>query len=369
MVAAVLGSLARRGFEMGAAHMQKDPKETYQLPTWGAILLGSTVIFFVVVSSMVEYTFGRLIPTLLMVESPEAIVFEPLTTEDPDAPINKNPTDPELLLVEQKPITSSFRKTIKHLHAKGGFRARFRGISIFVVNVILVQWIAGVLNIFLPFLLGPIIATVLLAQVSLAWTHIVISDPNPKRWYRRIPSMKTWRKVAGPTAVYAVAEQFAVVLPAYLATKTGFLGRPEDLNTSGDAGKLFAKGFSVLLVTLCLVLFVIIPAKVTLVRVQASLLPDEVESIVPFDRSFGGKVIPAIVGGSGVIGMLDAWKTFDFNARVRLVKAYAKVFLMQTALSILFFVTIIAQIALIVGKDYKKLFPGDAKDGDEVVFN
>jgi len=181
--------------------------------------------------------------------------------------------------------------------------------------------------------------------------------------------MKTWRKVAAPTLVYAVAEQVAVVLPAYLATKFGFFGRPEDLNNSGDAGKLFAKGFSVLFVTLSLALFIIIPAKVSLVRVQASLLPDEVESIVPFDRSFGCKVVPEIVGGSGVISMLDAWKTFDFNARIRLVKAYVKVFLMQTAISILFFVTIIAQIALIVGNDYKKLLPGDGKDDDEAVFN
>jgi len=225
------------------------------------------------------------------------------------------------------------------------------------------------LNIFLPFLLAPIIATVLCAQLSLAWTHIVISDPNPKPWFRRIPSIKTWKKVAGPTAVYAVAEQLAVVLPAYLATTFNFFGNPEDITNNADAWIMLLKALSVLALTIALAFLVIIPAKVTLTRVQASLLPDEVESIVPFDRSFGGKVIPEIVGGSGVIGMLDAWKSFDWNARVRLVKAYAKVMAMQFALSILFFVTMIAQVALIVGKDYKKIFPGDGKDGDSVVLN
>ena len=39
------------------------------------------------------------------------------------------------------------------------------------------------------------------------------------------------------------------------------------------------------------------------------MLPDEDEAIVPFDRSFGGKVVPAILGGSGKLSIRDAWKT------------------------------------------------------------
>jgi hypothetical protein len=305
-----------------------------------------------------------------MVESPEAIVFEPLTTEDPDAPINK-PTEPELLLMKQQPITASFRTTIKHLQSKGGFRARFRGVSIFLVNVLLVNWVSGMLNIFVPFLLAPIIATVVCAQLSLAWTHIVISDPNPKPWYRRVPSIKTWKKVAGPTAILAIAEQAAIVLPAYLAARFNFIGNPDDFAniTNAERQIMVLKTFSVLALSLALAFLVVIPANVTLTRVQASLLPDEIESIVPFDRSFGGKVIPEIVGGSGVIGMRDAWKTFDWNSRVRLVKAYAKFLAMQFVLTILFFVTIGAQVALIVGKDLKKIIPGDGKDGEGAAFN
>jgi hypothetical protein len=305
-----------------------------------------------------------------MVESPEAIVFEPLTTEDPDSPINKT-TDPELLVVEQKPITSSFRTTIRHLRSKGGFRARFRGISVFVVWVFLVQWVSGMLGIFLPFLLAPVVANVLCAQLALAWTHIVISDPNPKPWFRRVPSIKTWKKVAGPTAVLSVAEQAAIVLPAYLTATFNLIGNPDDIANTTPAERwiMALKGFSVFAVSIVLACLVVIPANVTLTRVQASLLPDEVESVVPFDRSFGGKVIPEIVGGSGVIGMLDAWKTFDWNARVRLVKTYAKVFAMEFAIGMLVFVTLVAQITLIVGKDLKKIFPGDGKDGDSVVFN
>jgi hypothetical protein len=308
-----------------------------------------------------------------MVESPEAIVFESITTSDPDAPLDNNnkSVEPELLLMKPQPITANFRTTIKHLQSKGGFRARFRGVSAFVVYSILVQWISQMFSIFVPFLFAPIIATTLCATLSLAWTHIVISDPSPKPWFRRVPSIKTWKKVAGPTAILAVAEQFAIVLPAYLAARSGFVGSPDDFanTTNSQRNIMVLKSFGILALSLALALLVVIPANVTLTRVQASLLPDDVETIIPFDRSFGGKVIPEIVGGSGVIGTLDAWNTFDWNSRVRLVKAYLKVVAMQFALTILFSVIMGAQFALIIGKHSKEVFPSDGKDGDTVVFN
>lgn len=356
---------------MGHAHLQKDPEQTYKLPTWGAIIMGLTVLLFFAASFMISYTFGRLIPALLMVESPEAIVFEPLAT-DADAPLDNTSkaVEPELLLVKQQPITASFRTTIRHLQSKGGFRARFRGLSVFIVYSMVLQWLSQMFSVFVPFLLAPVIATTLCATLSLTWTHVVISDPNPKPWYKRVPSIKTWKKVAGPTAVLAIAEQLAIILPAYLAATYGFVGNPQDYAnyTNAERNILVLKGFSVFGLSVALALLVVVPANVALTRVQASLLPDEVESVVPFDRSFGGKVIPEIVGGSGVIGMLDAWKTFDWNSRVRLIKAYAKVFAMQFVLS-LFFVGIMgAEIALIVGKDLKNLLPGDGKHG-KAVFN
>ncbi|RJE16779.1 hypothetical protein PHISCL_10884, partial [Aspergillus sclerotialis] len=63
----------------------------------------------------------------------------------------------------------------------------------------------------------------------------------------------------------------------------------KDLYAVGGQGIL---GFS-----LMVALFVLlqIPATVTLVRVAASMLPEEDETIVPFDRTFGGKTTPAII--------------------------------------------------------------------------
>jgi hypothetical protein len=210
----------------------------------------------------------------------------------------------------------------------------------------------------------PVAASVFCAQLSMAWTHIVISDPSSKPWYLRVPGDKTWKKVIVPTAILALGEQLAILLPAYLAASYDFTSDSDNFTqvSSAERAIMALKAFSVLALSLAIGLLVVIPANVTLTRVQASLLPDNEETIVPFDRSFGGKVVPEVVSGSGVIGMLDAWKTFGWNSRIRLLKAYAKVIGMQIALSILFTICLAAQLVLIVGKDSSKLNPSDRKN-------
>ena len=85
------------------------------------------------------------------------------------------------------------------------------------------------------------------------------------------------------------------------------------------------------------------------------MLPEEDESIVPFDRTFAGKVVPEIVGGTGSIGMLDAWKTFDIPSRIRLIKLYAKVFAVQLATTIMFVMVVVAELRVAMGDDFQKV--------------
>jgi hypothetical protein len=54
MLHETMGTLLRRGVEIGHAHFQKDPQQTYKLPTWGAIVMGLTVLFFFAASSIVS---------------------------------------------------------------------------------------------------------------------------------------------------------------------------------------------------------------------------------------------------------------------------------------------------------------------------
>jgi len=365
---AALTHIARRGYE--AVRFQPKDEYQYNIPTWGIVMFATTVFFFFVASFAIEYTFGRVVPTLVVVESPQAALYEPLDTIDPDAPVAKT-TDSEVLLVKQKPITSSFRSTIKHLHSKGGFRARFRGLALFVIYSFLISLISKTISVipFVPVRVAPVFAALLLANWSLTWTHIVISDPSPKTWFRRLAAAggaKSWKKVAGPTAILAIAEQLSIALPEVLARIYGLdrISHQDAVNLSGSEKQAVAlKTMSILILGLVLGFFLVIPTSVILTRVQASLLADDQESIVPFDRSFGGKVIPEIVGGSGVVGLRDAWNTFDRNARVRLIKTYVKVFAMQTALMLCFIGVIVAQIFIVIGKSDLKKIITNPEDG------
>ena len=107
----------------------------------------------------------------------------------------------------------------------------------------------------------------------------------------------------------------------------------------------------VLFVSFGLIILVVLPAQVTLVRVQASVLPEEDEAIVPFDRSFGGKVVPESEGGKGVVGMLDAWRSFEWSSRLRLVGLYVKIIAIEMATTLAFVLLVIGELRMIVGKE------------------
>jgi hypothetical protein len=320
-------------------------------------------------SPQISYTFGRLIPTLLIIESPDAL-FEPLPTIDPDAPLDPNaPAEQEVTAIKQKPITSSFRKTLKHLQSKGGYPARFRGFALYLVYSILFTIISAPLSA-IPIVgqtVGIFVASILLANVSLAWTHIVISEPSAKPWFRRIPGLQAWKKIAVPTAVFGLATQLASLPPLILAKIFGLNKLKEtgpDM-TSGQQGIVALEGFAIAVLSLVLFLVLVLPANVMLTRVQASLLDDAEETIVPFDRSFGGKVVPEIVGGGGVISMRDAWNTFDWASRFRLVKAYAKLILLHFLVWFVFIIVVVIEILLIARLDPQKIFPGKGEKGGD----
>ena len=174
-----------------------------------------------------------------------------------------------------------------------------------------------------------------------------------------MPTFKVASKALLPTAVWATADQLAIYIPAALFHMWGLNRYTEDPSYYKEVSpevrlshmtSLFACGLTALFV----VFAVVFPAEVTLTRVQASMLPEEDEAIVPFDRSFGGKVEPAITGGSGCVSMLDAWKTFDWAARLRLVKLYVKIFAIQIVTTIFFIGIFVGELRLIMGDDLQK---------------
>ncbi|ESZ91129.1 hypothetical protein SBOR_8493 [Sclerotinia borealis F-4128] len=352
--------LARRG--LNAFQGQETPTEEIQMPTWGVMMIASTLVVFFVMDFIVEYTFTRLIPTLLMVESPQAILFEPLASEDLDAKLDsKGDVEPELLLVKQQPITSSFKATIKHLRARAGRRSHLRGVGMHFVMSSVFHLQMNFLSVFLPMIFAFPIATILCAPFRLAWTHIVISDPSPLPWYKRMPNVATIKKVIPATAVYALAREAVYFVPSTLAISYGLFESEPTKMTSQQLTVMGLQLTSIVLLAGGLAFLVLIPASVSLTRVQASLLADNEESIVPFDRTFGGRV-----SEDGVLGTLDAWRTFDWNSRVRLLKAYVKAAAMEIALTTFFTIVLLSQVLLVLGDDRKKIIIGTEGNGKTI---
>ena len=315
----------------------------------------------------IKYTYGAVVATLTTIETPTATAFKVDAPEadEADALLDQKPSEkePELFLVKTKPITSSIRATVKHLRAEAGPWSRFRGLGIAIFYHLFYAFFYNlcVSTFSTPFKRAffAILFHTLLARIHMTWTHVVISNPSTKKWYQRIPNRKTNLKVLGPTALWATAEQLALYVPAALFYIYGLNRYAEDPThyrnvdsnvRASDMTQLFICG----LVGLFIVFAVVFPAEVTLTRVQASLLPEEDDTIVPFDRTFGGKVVPAVTGGSGCVSMLDAWKTFDWAARIRLVKLYVKIFVVQFATTLLFIGMIIGELRLIMGDDLHK---------------
>ena len=300
-----------------------------------------------------------------MIETPTATAFKteytdsdeldaPLLPEDQKSEKTKL-VETDLFLVKQKPITSKMRTTIKHLRAKAGPFARFRGFHVSLVYHLLHGGIVGFFGTHIasnpvarPFI--AVFASIALCRLQMTWTHIVISNPSNKAWYRRVPSRTAVRNILLPTAVSAIAEQAVLYVPGALFVLAVQAFNEEMNENVGRAQNIvILQTFLIGLIGLGIFVLVVIPADVTLKRVQASMLPEEDESIVPFDRTFAGKVKPEILGGSGAVSMLDAWKSFDRSARIRLMKLYLKVFLVSAFTSIMFVMVLVGELRLIMG--------------------
>ncbi|KAK2787553.1 hypothetical protein FQN53_005002 [Emmonsiellopsis sp. PD_33] len=345
-MSALTHHLVRKGLEVTSEHLAAPNDGDHASPikhidALPLVILVLTAFAFAFGLFVINYSFGAVVATLAAIEDPQPAVYVPI--DDPHA--DPNTKQPETALEQSAPVTSSLRRTIRHLRASPGGYAYFRGRSLFVVLIFARSILTGILTggqatkLGLFSSLAHIAVDVALATVEMGWIHSVISQSSGKRFWNRIPSLRTWPKIAPVVALRSVASQISLVLPAHLALKlivwplsqNNSMADPE-YNPAAD----LAKTFGISLLSIGLALLVEVPASVTLIRVAASMLPEEDETVVPFDRSFDGKIQPAVLGGSGKIGMLDAWKTFKWPSRIRLLKLLVKVFGLNIGLGFVF---------------------------------
>lgn len=266
------------------------------------------------------------------------------------------PVEPELLIVKSRPITATICSTMKHLRAQAGPWSGFRGMAVAVVYRLLETVLSSILVSFgssnlLTYVITMIATNVALAGLDMTWTHIIISAPSTRPWWQRIPSLDRVKVIIIPTVIYTVAEHGSQLLPYALLRAFSFESYLQDPRSLQNATpelhrEMLGKWILVLLVAIFSYFLILVPATITLRRVQASMLPDEDEAIVPFDRTFNGKVQPVVAGGSGAVSMLDAWKTFDWPSWIRYLKLQAKVVALVVASSIMFGMILAGEILM-----------------------
>ncbi|KFX88780.1 hypothetical protein V490_07409 [Pseudogymnoascus sp. VKM F-3557] len=310
--------------------------------------LAFTSIIFVFTIVMAGYTYGHLIPTLAMVETPTTLLIEETTTETTDEKEDSMDKEPlleqcEVTLVQQAPITSSIRTTLLHLRETGGLLGRYRGFSMFVVYLFLCTQFSIVFS-FLPCGLGDVATMVVLSTIRMAWTHVIVSAPSSLPWFRRLPSVKTFKAIAPMTLLVAVSEELSIGVPLIFAGALGLfesIDRQASGETIIDPEACLVKIFAVAAVFFAWVIVVVVPATTVLSRMHVSLLPAKQETIVSVHRD--------------AMSIKEAWKSVDWNARVRVYKAYLKGFAIQASLMIMFSAVMYLQLVMFLGPKFPEV--------------
>lgn len=319
-----------------AENMYLAPREAAH-SALGPSLYATTIIYFVV-ATLLQYVYGQVFTTLAAVEDPNPDIYTRIDSHV----AGENPVSD----VGKKPVTSSPGSTIGYLQSRGGFLSCFRGFGLYLFIIV-----AGILVV-LPFcllgsigyMLGSLVAMPILSNFHVLWVQVVVSKPSTKSLWSRIPPFrKTWAKISSAVFVRTVAAQVV----AWIATP---ITRTVFTDPLPNNDNIYKYAFSKIgLLSLGLILYVLIqmPAEAIFLRVAASMLPDDEEAIIPFDRTFGGKVIPEVLGGSGKLGIVDAWRSFNRESQVLVMKAVGWNFGIQVALLFTFAIIFILEIVIL----------------------
>ncbi|KXX83421.1 hypothetical protein MMYC01_200123 [Madurella mycetomatis] len=321
------------------------------LPTLAWYFFIGDALLFLPVLLIIGYTFNQIYPALAAVEDPLP-AYEAVSMNDDDT--RKDDDVPVITAQGGKPITSSVRATNRLLRSLGGWTSNFRGFGYAILVGFLTLTAMGIFSLipFLPIRGAHLFALIALAPVSTTWTHFVITAPSAKSFFSRIPSArKTYIATALPIFALWASAHLAVILPALLGRLIGLsvvdLTNPEQTPGGMPSGSDVGKALCVGGVSLALQALLVIPAFTALTRVQASLLPADEDTIVPFDRSFGGRVEPEVVSGKGFASIGAALRTVTLASWMRIYLQRVKLFAVAMVMYLVMGAIIVAQMLLV----------------------
>jgi hypothetical protein len=384
MVVSIVTPLAKRAVAVGVKCMHRmspgfpDRRVPYSVPVtrvhpkeddivrrlknpMSILTLALTGLAFLLVMTAIEYAVRIVALNLAIVESPESsgsikLPLDGDVPSDAKAPLLDDYDDAvPTLSAKPKPVTASLCSTMSHLNKVGGFFSRFRGAHFGVFYGVCYGLIYTLLTSLFGFF-GPlgilfsiICTSAATCNLRAAWTHATIAAPSDKRFFQRFLPRETAKKLIAPN----VRAHLSVVLTQVVTFVTVYAAK--DTVQRFGLNWLSINVFLLPIAsTVGMVLFVYLPCQIALIQREASLLPEDADCIVPFDRTFNGTITwdfetrkEKFVHLAAIRG---AWRSVDKTMRKRVVTVLAKLVGISIATGLFFGAVVSAELFVIVGK-------------------
>jgi hypothetical protein len=292
-------------------------------------------------------------PSIALVDGGQKEKF-PAYTDAGEEPLFPTDVDVESTLapVPHKPITHGLRATLRHLRRVGGFFAYWRGLHISIMYGLSYAFLSNILSsvIFGRGLFGNVVVSMLtsllLVRLHMLLTHRMIAYPRTESSMLALVPRTLCKPLILPTLAYAAAQQ-AMLLLAHLLDLSNSPDnalRAIETNDTAQLASLTLRVLAVLLSAGVMAFYVLLPARATLTRVEAFLLPEDAQPLVPlaFD-------VDLTACGSSRALFAAAWRSFDTPARLHMLKLYAKILGLQTVVSVFGMMVMAGQVYLIRG--------------------
>ncbi|KAK9489099.1 hypothetical protein V1508DRAFT_429097 [Lipomyces doorenjongii] len=221
------------------------------------------------------------------------------------------------------PVTSSLRRTAAYLRYEAGPWSLFRGMSAYIAKEVARVFYKDLGSLILPNSLQPLLSLIVdlcVAPFSLVLTHIIVTIPTKRTWFFRLRHTPLHLSLLTlpVLATEFIVLKFVYLLPNTLISKVAMPSMAQDGLRRFFGVLMLLSGIAVYL---ALFLSLSVPATIVRIRVQASLLPDGEEPIIPFDRKSFGTISSL---RNAMYGLVSTWKTFDSSDKKRYFKSIVK---------------------------------------------
>jgi hypothetical protein len=278
-------------------------------------------------------------------------------------------------------LTSSIRATIRHLNAEAGDLSMFRGIgsaSAIYLTIIPLSFCLDFIAHKLPLIkksdriaegFATHITALISCQMIATLLHVCISKPRYKFWFRRMPL--TWFGVLRKAWLAILLDVLAddVVEAAFYYLTPAVKRDPNVIDTRGEKQVFQLSNGPLVNISIAVILWAIFkcmlrsqlkplvrllflrPFETISTRVNASMLRDDEDPVVPMDRSFQGR--PQSGGilqhQHEPLSFIQAARTIDKNTYIRLVKLKFKLHVIESVITWSFWSLIFAETIYFFG--------------------